>query len=162
DPPRGRRQEYRTPPAGIAAQMPLGKHVHPGHLQGFSQPPLMSRKTFKGLYAVLAVVLLGAPAVLAAPAPALATPPHSVGAGVRPTASDLATVDAVTLCLVNRIRSGHHLRSLRANPALAHVAASQVSGMVRLNYFADVGPSGVTPQALIAASPYPSVGGSFT
>src|SRR5262249_535999 len=74
-PPRGRRQEYRTPPAGIAAQMPLGKHVHPGHLQGFSQPPLMSRKTFKGLYAVLAVVLLGAPAVLAAPAPALATPP---------------------------------------------------------------------------------------
>src|SRR5690242_20366981 len=106
----------------------------------------MSLKTFKGLCAVLAGLSLGTPALLAAPAPALATPPHCVDAGVRPTASDLARVDAVTLCLVNSVRRSHHLRPLRANAALAGVAASEVSGMVRLDYFADVGPSGVTPQ----------------
>jgi uncharacterized protein YkwD len=123
----------------------------------------MSRNTFKGLCAALVVLLFGAPAIFAVPAPALAmTPPHCIDAGVRPTASDVATVDAVTLCLVNGVRRSHHLRPLRRNPALTGVAASQVSGMVRQNYFADVSPSGVTPQALIAASPYPSAGGSFT
>jgi uncharacterized protein YkwD len=122
----------------------------------------MSFQTFKGLCAALAVVLLGVPVILAAPARALATPPHCIDADVRPNASNLQTVDAVTLCLVNGVRRSHHLRSLRANPALTHVAASQVSGMLRLNYFADVSPSGVTPQALIAASPYPSGGGPFT
>jgi uncharacterized protein YkwD len=123
----------------------------------------MRLRTFKGLCAVLAGLLPATPVMIAAPSPAAAAvPPHCLYAGELPNPSDLSTVDAATLCLVNAIRIGHHLRPLRPNSALARVAASQANGMVRQNYFADVGPTGTTPQALIAASRYPNPTGGFT
>jgi uncharacterized protein YkwD len=63
-------------------------------------------------------------------------------------------VQAATLCLVNRIRAAAHVPALRANRDLAHVASGQVSVMVRMDYFADIRPSGQTPLALVMASHY--------
>ena len=76
------------------------------------------------------------------------------GANLYPSAANVRVVDAATLCLVNRLRSAYGLRPLRANRALSHVAASQVTSMVRLDYFADVGPSGQTPLSLVAVTGY--------
>ena len=58
------------------------------------------------------------------------------------------------MCLINQLRGLHHLRVLGANRCLQRVATGQVRQMVRLNYFADVRPSGQTPGALIASTGY--------
>ena len=76
------------------------------------------------------------------------------GSTVRPAGTDAAAVEQATLCMVNRIRANHHLPALRANSTLDAVAGSQVSSMVRLDYFADVRPSGQTPMALVSSTPY--------
>jgi uncharacterized protein YkwD len=122
----------------------------------------MSLNTFKGLCAVIAAVSVGALASLASALAAQATPPHCVDGAMLPAAGDEASADAVTLCLVNAIRSEHRLRRLHANTALAQVASGEVHRMVTLDYFADVGPGGQTPQSLIAGSRYPGASGAFT
>jgi uncharacterized protein YkwD len=71
-----------------------------------------------------------------------------------PNGRNTAAVDAATLCLINRVRAHHGLRRLRANAPLRAVAASQVASMLRWNYFADIRPSGQTPLALVAVTPY--------
>jgi uncharacterized protein YkwD len=76
------------------------------------------------------------------------------GADLAPTASDSRAIGAATLCLVDRLRAAWRLAPLRANSALRAVAASQVRNMVRLDYFADVRPSGQTPLSLVAATNY--------
>jgi uncharacterized protein YkwD len=76
------------------------------------------------------------------------------GADLAPTASDSKVIGAATLCLIDRIRSAWHLAPVRANRTLRAVAASQVRSMVRLDYFADVRPSGQTPLSLVAATNY--------
>jgi uncharacterized protein YkwD len=76
------------------------------------------------------------------------------GANVLPSATNAAAVDASTLCLVNRVRQAHHLRPVRFSRYLQAVGTSQVQAMVSLDYFADVRPSGTTPAALIARTPY--------
>lgn len=63
-------------------------------------------------------------------------------------------IQSATLCLIDRVRVAHGLRPLRANRRLRAVAMSQVRSMVRLDYFADDRPSGLTPMALILASRY--------
>ncbi|HYM55856.1 MAG TPA: CAP domain-containing protein [Solirubrobacteraceae bacterium] len=101
----------------------------------------------------MAAALLGCAgplAVSAAPATASACP----GASLRPNGADAPAVTTATLCLINRIRAAHHVRPLRSNRALGHVAAGQLSSMVRRNYFADVRPSGQTPMSLVRASSY--------
>jgi uncharacterized protein YkwD len=76
------------------------------------------------------------------------------GANLWPTSTNTARIQSATLCLIDRVRLAHGLRALRANRRLRAVAMSQVRSMVRLNYFADVRPSGLTPLALILASSY--------
>ncbi len=76
------------------------------------------------------------------------------GEGLRPNRANAARADAATLCLINVIRRANHLGSLRANPQLQAVATAQVKDMVRLDYFADIRPSGITPATLVAATPY--------
>jgi uncharacterized protein YkwD len=76
------------------------------------------------------------------------------GANVRPNSTDLAAVDAATLCLIDGVRRAHALAALRANRELAGVAAAKVTSMVRDDYFADVAPSGRTPLSLVAATRY--------
>jgi uncharacterized protein YkwD len=53
------------------------------------------------------------------------------------------------------------LPGLHANRELRRVATSQVDAMVRGDYFADVGPTGETPLALVAVTRYPAHAGQF-
>lgn len=76
------------------------------------------------------------------------------GANLRPSRTNTATIDAATLCLIDRSRAAHGLHALLPNRELQAVAVSQVTEMVRLDYFSDTRPSGTTPAALIAAMPY--------
>ena len=112
--------------------------------------------------AVLAAVLSACLATLAAGSAGAATPALSCpDANLRPTATDVPTINAATLCLVNRLRAAHGMRPLRSNRELGHVAASQVNSMVRWNYFADIRPSGQTPLSLVAVTRYPAHAASF-
>jgi len=102
---------------------------------------------------------LGALALFANVAPAARTRAHAAAdacawANLRPTPTNAARIDAATLCLLDQIRVAHGLRVLKANRELQSVAVSQVDSMVRLNYFADVRPSGTTPAALVSATSY--------
>jgi uncharacterized protein YkwD len=76
------------------------------------------------------------------------------GAHLHPSATDARAVATATLCLVNRVRAAHGLRALRVNAQLDGVAASQVSSMVREDWFADDRPSGQTPLSLVARTRY--------
>ena len=82
--------------------------------------------------------------------------PACAGAGLRPSGGNLAAVDAATLCLINQVRAAHHVRPVRANRELGRVASDQVGVMLRMNYFADVRPTGQTPLSLVAATRYPA------
>jgi uncharacterized protein YkwD len=77
------------------------------------------------------------------------------GSTLRPTAAEVATAEAATLCLVNRLRSAHRLRFLRPNRELLGVASSQVTTMLSWDYFSDVRPSGQTPLSLVGVTRYP-------
>ncbi len=76
------------------------------------------------------------------------------GVNLHPSASNTRAVNEATLCLVNRVRAAHHLRTLLPNHDLQHVASRQVHSMLRGDYFADDGPSGQTPGRLIGATRY--------
>jgi len=76
------------------------------------------------------------------------------GAELRPGPTNAAAVGAATVCLLNQLRSGYHLRAMRANRTLARVASRQVRQMVHWDYFADLPPAGRPSGALIAASRY--------
>ena len=127
------------------------------------------------LHAVLVAALLASVGALAcgcasaaaarrASAPAArraAAPRNCAGANLHPNASDLAAVDAATLCLVNGVRVAHDARPLRANDELDDVAASQIASMLIGDYFADVSPSGQTALSVVAGTPYPAHAASF-
>jgi uncharacterized protein YkwD len=107
----------------------------------------------------LAAALSVLAAALPMPAYALARgakaqSPSCTYANLRPTSADTASVDAATLCLLNQMRAAHHLLPLRFNHELQAVATTQVSGMVRRDYFSDDSPSGQSPAALIETIPY--------
>jgi uncharacterized protein YkwD len=74
--------------------------------------------------------------------------------GLHPDAANALAVEQATMCLIDRVRSRHGRRALRANRQLGGVAQSQVSSMLRWNYFADLRPSGQTPLALVAGTRY--------
>jgi uncharacterized protein YkwD len=76
-------------------------------------------------------------------------------AELQPTATDLALIDAATLCLINKVRTAHHLRSLRFSSPLQSVAVGQAQDMVIGDYFGDRSLSGRTPLQRILATPYP-------
>jgi uncharacterized protein YkwD len=76
--------------------------------------------------------------------------------GLHPDAANAVAVERATLCLIDRVRSHYGRHALRANAQLGTVARSQVSSMLRWNYFADLRPSGQTPLALVAGTPYRS------
>lgn len=121
-----------------------------------------------GPYATLAavVLLLGAccaltSAVAAAAPRASAADAACANTALQPTATDQAAVDQATLCLVNAIRRAHGLHALRTNQQLGKVAASQVSSMIRSDYFADVRPTGQTPMSLVGVTRYPAHSAGF-
>jgi len=131
-------------------------------LQVFLHLPGATTRSGSKLGAVLAAVMLACAGAAVADTARAATPSGSCpGANLYPSATNVPAVDAATLCLVNRLRAAHHLSALRANRELGHVAASQVTSMVRWNYFADVRPSGQTPMSLVAVTRYPAHAAQF-
>lgn len=95
---------------------------------------------------------------------ALAGPPSAAAAGnaqspcrdasLQPTGTNLARIDAATLCLLNRIRAAGRLRPLRLNRELQGVASGQTRDMVLGDYFGDDSISGLTPMQRILATRY--------
>ena len=111
--------------------------------------------------AVLAAATLPCLGAVAAEAAATTAPVSSAsapcaGANLSPTATDSRTVDAATLCLIDKVRIAHHLRPLRPNHELRMLAASQVDHMVSWNYFSDDRPPGLTPFSLASTTRYPA------
>lgn len=90
----------------------------------------------------------------ALPASAKAKPRSCAHANLLPNRTDVASIDAATLCLIDQVRAAHRLRPLHANHELQAVATTQVSDMVHWNYFADNRPPSQTPATLIEATPY--------
>jgi uncharacterized protein YkwD len=119
------------------------------------------RTTGRRLGAMIAAIVHAGTGALAADA-ALAggssptSPAPCPGANLRPSPTDGPALATATLCLVNGVRSAHHLRPLHPNRYLGAVAMSQLRSMVRWDYFADVRPSGQTPMSLITATRYPA------
>lgn len=73
---------------------------------------------------------------------------------VTPSTTNLALVDAATLCLINREREAAGLRALTANSALARSAQAHTESMVAENYFGHYGPDGETPATRMRLSGY--------
>jgi len=71
-----------------------------------------------------------------------------------PNGGNAALIDAATRCLMNEIRSAHHIAPLHFNASLRRIASGQASDMVRGHYFGDQSISGQTPLARIMASSY--------
>jgi uncharacterized protein YkwD len=122
---------------------------------------MMESSTRAGVTRAIALLALalGALTLFADAAPAARTRARATAdacawANLRPTRTNAAKVDAATLCLIDRTRVAHGLAALRANRQLQAVAVSQVTSMVRLDYFADDRPSGATPLALILQTSY--------
>jgi uncharacterized protein YkwD len=100
---------------------------------------------------ILALPLAHAGGAFAAPRPA----PSCPNAELQPTATNLAQINAATLCLINRVRTAHRLRGLRLSSPLQSVAAGQARDMVLGDYFGDRSLSGRTPLQRILATRYP-------
>lgn len=73
---------------------------------------------------------------------------------LQPSASNLALVDAATLCLVNRERTSRGLPALRPNADLQHSAQAHSNDMASGDYFAHVSLSGSTPLGRMRAAGY--------
>jgi uncharacterized protein YkwD len=81
---------------------------------------------------------------------------------LRPTRTDIARVQAATLCLIERERSAYRLGPLNSNSSLRRIATSQARAMVVGDYFGDDSPSGSTPWQRITDSAYASGAHSLT
>lgn len=133
----------------------MQQHAHPLLLQASVHLPGAKTRHGSRLGAALATAAFACAALGVGTAPRAAAAPRPCrGTNLYPSAANARAVDAATLCLVNRLRLAHHVGPLRANRDLRHVAASQVTSMVRWDYFADVRPTGQTPLTLVAASRY--------
>lgn len=100
------------------------------------------------------------------PVPGTPNTETGVGAGancpntdVMPSASNLGTVKAATLCLLNGERSDAGLRALRENSKLARAAINHSEDMVEAQFFDHEAPAGSDPVSRIRSSGYiPSIG----
>jgi uncharacterized protein YkwD len=66
------------------------------------------------------------------------------GADSTPTARNIGSARAATLCLLNRERRAHGLRRLRAHRMLTSAAQQYAGAMVRGGFFSHVSPAGTT------------------
>ncbi len=82
----------------------------------------------------------------------LATPCENTE--LTPEPANLALVRAAVLCLVNHERAAHGESPLALNPDLQQAAEAHAEELVRLNYFAHVSPSGLTPVQRIRETGY--------
>jgi uncharacterized protein YkwD len=75
------------------------------------------------------------------------------GAQLRPTPSNIALVQAATLCLVNRERSSRGEVALRLDPRMQQAAEGHSASMAANDYFDHVGPGG-TPLSRLRRAGY--------
>jgi uncharacterized protein YkwD len=90
-----------------------------------------------------------------APAPVASTAPCADG-DLTPDPTNLARVNAATLCLVNQIRGQHGLGELTINAKLQAAAQRHTDDMVAQSYFAHVGPAGDDPLSRMTDAGYVS------
>jgi uncharacterized protein YkwD len=100
------------------------------------------------------------------PAKRSVTPPavpagSCADANLAPDASDLAQIDAATVCLINKERSARGLVALAENRDLLRAARHHTRDMIGANYFDHVSPSGETPTQRVFATGYTSPGSSY-
>jgi uncharacterized protein YkwD len=76
------------------------------------------------------------------------------GADLQPTATDLASIRAATLCLVNRERARHGERPLAPNRRLERAAQAHTESMALEDYGEHDGPQGETPSSRMRAAGY--------
>lgn len=76
------------------------------------------------------------------------------GAHLRARRSSIATAANATLCLIDKLRRAHHLRTLRMNATLRAIASGQSHDMLVGGYFGDNSLKGLTPMQRVQASPY--------
>jgi len=69
-----------------------------------------------------------------------------------PSGSNLAAVDAATLCLINQARRAAGLAVLAENAELRRAAVEHSDDMVARDYFGHVDPDGIGPAARIRAA----------
>lgn len=81
--------------------------------------------------------------VLAAPASAARAPVRCANATIKPGEADERTLGNATVCLLNRERARHGMRSLRANRNLSLAALAHTQDMVRQRYFEHVSKAGL-------------------
>ncbi len=93
------------------------------------------------------------PAPAPAPAPVASTAPCANG-DLTPDPTNIAVVEAATLCLVNQVRGEHGLSALAPNAQLQQSADQHNNDMVAQDYFAHNGPGGDTPLSRIQATGY--------
>jgi uncharacterized protein YkwD len=152
-----------SPPADNAHHPALPQSLHREHLQGCLRvgpwvatgeevhvPGSVRLKVAALVLACSAVIALGGPAF---PAGASGAAPCA-NSNLRPTGSNLPTVDAATVCLIDRVRRSTGVRPLRPNRSLHGVATNQSAEMVLGDYFGDNSRSGQTPLQRIAATRY--------
>ncbi len=94
-----------------------------------------------------------APAPTPAPAPGASTAPCANG-DLTPDPTNIAVVEAATLCLVNQVRGQNGLPALAPNAELQQSADQHNNDMVTEDYFAHNGPGGDTPLSRIEATGY--------
>ena len=102
--------------------------------------------------AAAALALAVPTAASAAPHATHKSPCH--GAGLTPTAKNTAAVRHATLCLLNRQRTRHGLRRLRAQRSLTNVAGHYAHAMVDGRFFSHVSPGGSTMLQRIRSTHY--------
>jgi uncharacterized protein YkwD len=68
-----------------------------------------------------------------------------------PAPGNLSTVEAATLCLVNRVRAQHGVKALLESARLDRAALGHDQNMISMAYFNHIGPAGDTPQSRIMA-----------
>jgi uncharacterized protein YkwD len=73
---------------------------------------------------------------------------------LQPTAQNLESIRAATLCLINHERASHGEPALRANGHLQQAAQGHTENMVVNNYFEHLGPGGQTPLQRMRAAGY--------
>ncbi len=94
-----------------------------------------------------------APTPAPAPAPVASTGPCANG-DLTPDPTNVAVVEAATLCLVNQVRGQNGLPALAPNAKLQQSADQHNNDMVAEDYFAHNGPGGDTPLSRIEATGY--------
>jgi uncharacterized protein YkwD len=106
------------------------------------------------LPAFAATLAIAAPANANANAATAHASATCAGANLTPSAASAAKVRSATLCLLNRQRTRHGLRRLRAQRSLSHAATKYARLMVTKHFFDHVSPAGSTMSSRIARTSY--------